>query len=327
MIAAAKRIAIALFSSKKGRKVIGFILALCLILLLMPAIAMQAFFKTDLQFDSDTLIQSLSPEEKRLLRKVDDAMRSIEDLMAEKEMPERTLDAQVIFILALSLNDSPGRLVGCFEEEQSDAALITKVNRTFGTNINVSEFEQVMSFVRANHIHSEEFLDTSDKNNIDLVTWAINAADNGWGYVWGTYGSVLNETLLENKVKQYPTEVGKYEEFIRNHWLGYRTVDCVGLIKGYCWYDPATGSISFGDNGMPDIGCDDLYLKSKTSGPISGIPEVLGLAVWKKGHIGIYIGNGEVVEAYTTRTGVIRSQLSDRGWTRWFKIPYINYLE
>jgi len=327
MIAALKRILLTLLTNKDGRKVIGIILGIVLTLLLMPAIAMQAFFKSDLRFDSEAVIQSLSVEEVWRLREVDSAMKDIAELMEEKEMPGRTLDAQVIYILALSPNDSPRRLVSCFEEEQSDAALIANVNAAFGTNINLSEFEEVMVFVRANHIHTEEYVDVGNKNNLDLVTWAVNAADSGWGYVWGTYGSVLNESLLEGKVKQYPTEVGKYEDYIREHWLGFRTADCTGLIKGYSWYDPETGSISVGTNGMPDIGCDDLYLKSKEYGSISSIPEIPGLAVWKKGHIGIYVGNGEVVEAYTTKSGVIRSQLSDRGWTRWFKIPYINYVD
>lgn len=55
------------------------------------------------------------------------------------------------------------------------------------------------------------------------------------------------------------------------------------------------------------------------------IPEIPGLAVWHEGHIGIYIGNGEVVQAANTKAGVIRNKLEDTAWTHWLKIPYISY--
>lgn len=59
------------------------------------------------------------------------------------------------------------------------------------------------------------------------------------GYVWGTCGNVLTESLFAYKLKQYPDGVRKYENFIRANWLGRRTADCVGLIKGYGWTPPA----------------------------------------------------------------------------------------
>lgn len=38
------------------------------------------------------------------------------------------------------------------------------------------------------------------------------------------------------------------------NWLGRRTADCVGLIKGYGWYNAETGQTEIGANDMPDIG-------------------------------------------------------------------------
>ena len=55
------------------------------------------------------------------------------------------------------------------------------------------------------------------------------------------------------------------------------------------------------------------------------IPDTPGLAVWKPGHIGVYIGNGEVIEAMGTKYGVVKTQLQGRGWTHWLEIPYIAY--
>ena len=121
--------------------------------------------------------------------------------------------------------------------------------------------------------------------------------------------------------------MGNYEDFIRSNWLGGRTADCIGLIKGYSWYDPATGHINYATNGMPDINADYMAHSVAEKGTIDTIPEIPGLAVWRSGHIGIYIGNGKVVEAKATKIGVVETNLSDGTWTHWIKIPYINYIE
>lgn len=169
------------------------------------------------------------------------------------------------------------------------------------------------------------FVDPSTKNAADLVTYAINAYENGWGYVWGTYGSVLTDSLFAYKLEQYPDGVGNHEDFIRNNWLGGRTTDCVGLIKGYGWLDPETMSINYGTNGMPDLGANQMYYNASESDTIDTIPEIPGLAVWHDGHIGVYIGNGYVIEAMGTKYGVVKTQLEGRGWTHWLKVEYINY--
>ena len=184
-----------------------------------------------------------------------------------------------------------------------------------------------MGNIRAASIDISDFTDPAIKNNLDIVKWAIHAQEKGWGYVYGTYGSVLDETLLTSKIAQYPDEVGGYEDFIRQNWLGGRTADCVGLIKGYGWYNTETAQIEIGANGMPDIGADTMYKNAAEKGTIDTIPEIPGLAVWHEGHIGIYIGNGEVIQAANTNAGVIRTPIGQSGWTHWLKVPYIKYIE
>jgi hypothetical protein len=169
------------------------------------------------------------------------------------------------------------------------------------------------------------FTDPSSKNNLDLVAYAEQAFEAGWGYVWGTYGNVLTDSLFSYKLEQYPDGVGNYEEFIRSNWLGGRTADCVGLIKGYGWLNPETLESEYGTNGMPDIGADSMYKSAAVSGSMDTMPDIPGLAVWKSGHIGIYIGNGKVIEAMGTKYGVVKTNLADRSWSAWLEIPYINY--
>ena len=169
------------------------------------------------------------------------------------------------------------------------------------------------------------FTDPVTKNSADLAIYAANAWNSGWGYVWGTFGQVLTPELLQYKISQYPDGVGDEADFIRSHWLNRRTTDCVGLIKGYGWLNTVTMEIQYGSNGMPDVGADGMYYNAGRKGSIETMPDTPGLAVWKSGHIGVYIGNGEVIEAMDTRYGVVKTNLQGRGWSHWLEVPGIKY--
>ena len=169
------------------------------------------------------------------------------------------------------------------------------------------------------------FTNPAGKNAADLVQYAIHAYEEHWGYVWGTFGHVLTESLFEAKLAQYPDALAGNADFIRQTWVGGRTTDCVGLIKGYGWLNAETEEIVYNTNGMPDITANEMYHAASVSGTIDTIPETPGLAVWHDGHIGVYIGNGEVVEAMGTRYGAVKTKLEGARWTHWLKIPYISY--
>lgn len=334
--AVAKKVIVAILTDPKARKkVFGIILGIILILLL-PIAAVVCFLSGDIEVDTDrlqTLIeQNLTAEQQARLQAVEDTMLDIEDAMiAVGYSDARVKEAQVLFTLALydyaEQDGFTDKLVGCFTAEQTDEQLIAAVNTAFGTTIDGGQFINVMNGIRKTYIDTSGYTDPLTKNNLDLVLWATRAAENEWGYVYGTYGTVLTDTLLESKAAQYPDEVGGNEEYIRQTWLGGRTADCVGLIKGYSWYDTENRSTEIGINDMPDIGADTMYENAAEKGTIDTIPEVPGLAVWHDGHIGIYIGNGEVVQAASTTVGVIRNNLADTVWTHWLKVPYISYLE
>jgi hypothetical protein len=159
--------------------------------------------------------------------------------------------------------------------------------------------------------------------NIGLVEHAKMALNEKWGYVWGTIGQVLTEALLQAKIKQYPQNIPQYESFIRANWMNRRTADCVNLIKSYIWWN--NGNIKYTKD--IDVSADGMYERAKEKGAISTIPEIPGLCIWYKGHIGVYIGNGEVIEARGTKYGVVKTKLKDRPWTHWLKCPFIEYFE
>lgn len=181
-----------------------------------------------------------------------------------------------------------------------------------------------------NTIDISGFTNPRTKNNHDLAAYAIQAREHGWGYVWGTFGGVLTESMLQYKLEQYP-DIGASEAFIREHWLGRRTTDCVALLKGYGWLNPDTLTIDYNTNGMPDYTADQMYASARENGTEYGgmdtMPDIVGLGLWKQGHWGVYVGNGYAIEAMGTQYGVVRTQVEGRGWQGWCKIPYIQYDE
>lgn len=333
--AALKKIAVYILTDKKALKtVLGIVLGI-IIIIIMPIVAVVSIFNGNIEIDTNRLqtmmVENLSAEEQAKLQFVEDTMYGIDTAMKNAGFSGRTKDAQVLYVLALSNkaheSDFISKLVGCFTADQTDEQLIAAINSAFGTQLTAEDFGKVMGNIRSLYIDISDYTDPKTKNNLDLVKWAVHANESKWGYVYGTYGSVLNEALLTSKLSQYPDEVGSYEEFIRQNWLGGRTADCVGLIKGYSWYNTETARIQIGANGMPDISANAMFENASEKGTIDTIPEIPGLAVWHEGHIGIYIGNGEVIQAANTNAGVIRTPISQSGWTHWLKIPYIQYIE
>lgn len=332
--AALKKIAVAVLTDKKLRRtVLGIVLGV-IIIIIMPVAAVISLFNGDIEIDTDRLqtlvVENLSAEEKAKLQAVEDTMYAIEDEMkAAGFTAEKAKEAQVLYVLALSdyaeQTDFVSKLAGCFAEDQTDEQLIAAVNSAFGTELKAEDYSKIMNSIRANSINTSGFTDPHSKNNLDLVEWAKQAQSHGWGYVWGSYGEVLTQKTLNSKAKQYPDEVGSKAGFIKTHWLGRRTADCIGLIKGYGWLNTQTGTIEYGTNGMPDIGADTMFDNATEKGTIDTLPEIPGLALWHSGHIGIYIGDGKVIHAANTQAGVIISDVSGSGFTHWLKIPYISY--
>lgn len=326
--AALKKVAVYLLKDKKALKFVGGAILVILIAILMPIIALLGMFSGTIDIDTDRLHEMVAQQQADALTSWSDVESA---MTAAGYDQQRIQEARVLVTFALydhaAESGFADRLVGCFAQDQTDAQLVTAVNSTFGTGIVVQDFTNAMASLRAAYIDYSSYTDPTTKNNLDLVQWAIFAHSKGWGYVWGTYGLVLDKNLFEYKKTQYPEEVGGKADFIEANWLGSRTADCIGFIKGYSWFDPSTGNILYASNGMPDINANDMYNNATEQGTIDTIPEIPGLAVWHEGHIGIYIGGGEVIHASGTTKGVIKTPIGDSGWTHWLKIPYITYVE
>lgn len=159
------------------------------------------------------------------------------------------------------------------------------------------------------------------KNNIGLVEWAQKWL--GQAYWYGTYGAKCTESLLASKSKQYPPHYTekRMPRYRRDIAEGKRAFDCVGLIKGYLW--EKDGVIIY--NRDTDTTASGMYKKSTVKGVIQTLVEVPGILVYNPGHIGLYIGNGEVIEARGFDYGVVKTKVSERNWSYWCACPWISY--
>ena len=145
----------------------------------------------------------------------------------------------------------------------------------------------------------------------------------GKPYWYGTFGNKATKSLLTAKAKQYPGHYTDKRMDKYNSQIGQRVHDCVGLIKGYLWSDTPTSNPNY--NASQDVSANGMIGKCIEQGAISSIPEIPGLVVWRSGHVGVYIGNGKVIEARGFDYGVVETSLKLRGWKKWGKCPWVDY--
>ena len=174
--------------------------------------------------------------------------------------------------------------------------------------------------------------------NKGLVKHAEDALKDKTVYMWGGIYRPVTENYIQQLYKiygkaQYPdSRIADLRKCIGE---GYYGIDCVGLIKSYYWSGKAnggTGSKYYGKDGYPDVDAKRMFNSAKEKGTIDKLPEIPGLVLYstKHPHVGVYIGNGYVIESTLSARGdgVTKAKVSDwSGWTHWFKCPYIAYEE
>ena len=142
----------------------------------------------------------------------------------------------------------------------------------------------------------------------------------GKPYWMGTYGNTASEALYKAKKAQLP-QYYTATDFSKQY--GKRVHDCVGMIKGYRWSDTPTSTPKY--VASQDVAVSGLYAQCSKKGSISSMPDVPGTCVFMDGHVGVYIGNGQVIEARGHAYGVVQTRLANRGWTRWGQPSWLTY--
>lgn len=170
----------------------------------------------------------------------------------------------------------------------------------------------------------------------ELVAFAKSMV--GMPYWYGTCVYKCSNSLLESKTAQYPSHYGSKRKNTYKSHIADKLVcmDCVGLIKGFFWTNGGEGVVeaigtdktfprSYASNGMPDKSANRLLTMCKKdgakNGSIDSIPDVGGILVFSDGHVGVYVGNGKVVEARGYAYGVVVTNLAERNWTSWSFLP------
>lgn len=158
------------------------------------------------------------------------------------------------------------------------------------------------------------------KTGKGLADYAI--AQLGRPYWWGTFGQTANAGLLAAKRQQYP---GYYTANDFAGQFGQKVHDCVGLIKGYLWCDTPDSEPIY--KAAQDVAVSGLFTACPENGSIDTMPELPGVCVFfsDMSHVGVYVGDGYVVEATGHARGVVKSKLAGRGWALWGKPRWISY--
>lgn len=139
-----------------------------------------------------------------------------------------------------------------------------------------------------------------------------------WGYIWGTRGELWTAAKQEKATRAQTKSYGA-------KWIGHYVADCSGLVK---WAliqigkDCPHGSNSIWSNSLKDKG--DLNNGARTDGK----PILPGTLVFKRNgtdiyHVGVYVGDGYVIEAQSTQAGVVRSKINR--WALWGELKVLDY--
>ena len=115
--------------------------------------------------------------------------------------------------------------------------------------------------------------------------------------------------------------------------------DCVCLVKGILWgwdgnLNKVYGGASYASNGVPDVGTEQMI--AMCDGVTSDFKNIVaGELVWMSGHVGVYIGDGLVVEctpAWENKVQITccanvgkKTGYYSRVWTKHGKLPWIKY--
>ena len=173
----------------------------------------------------------------------------------------------------------------------------------------------------------------------DFISMLELARNSRTLYVMGCFGAPLNDKNKQRYTTNHPyNQKPERKRMIMAATSDTFGFDCVNLIKGVLWGWNSSENLVYGgakykSNGVPDVSADGMIkLCNKVSTNFSNIER--GEAVWMSGHIGIYVGDGKVIECTPKWSNNVQySNLGNIGYTSgncrfWQKhgfLPWVEY--
>ena len=152
---------------------------------------------------------------------------------------------------------------------------------------------------------------------IKLFKQALNEK---WGYIWGAAGETWTQAKQDAATRDMTVKYGV-------KWIGKRVADCSGL---FSWAFKSLGGYMYhGSNTMWKKYCTTKgkLINGKRE---DGKELKPGTAVFMCKanstdyyHVGLYIGDNDVIEAKGTKTGVVQSKVSE--WTHWGELKGMSF--
>lgn len=164
----------------------------------------------------------------------------------------------------------------------------------------------------------------------EYVDWLRTQAVLRRPYWYGTFGCACTDSLLRSRAKQYPAHYGpeRMERYRQDIEARQFCGDSVGgAIKWAVWSDLGKREVAYQSEGCPDTSADGMFAHCRKLGMewggIDTLPEEPGVALRRSGHVGVYIGSGRAVEWRGFDCGCVMSQVAGRGWTHWYRLPWV----
>ena len=162
----------------------------------------------------------------------------------------------------------------------------------------------------------------------DLIEKFRYALAEKWGYIWGTAGVLWTQAKQTAIEKTTDASRAGSRQYGRK-WIGHIVADCSGL---FSWaFDQLGGYMYHGSNTMWDSYCTS---KGELVKGVRDDGQELkpGTAVFcynkdtkNRGHVGLFVGDGIVIEAAGAKSGVITSKLTDKKWVEWGELKGVEY--
>lgn len=162
----------------------------------------------------------------------------------------------------------------------------------------------------------------------DIIAVFRTALSEKWGYIWGMTHEMWSEAKHAEYAKKFANDSNR-QNSVQNgsKWAGHWVTDCSGL---FVWaFRQHGGSIAHGSNSIYKSYCSatgTLKNGSRTDGKAlkPGTAVFTGTAE-AHNHIGLYVGDGTVIEAQGTNAGVTTTKITNKKWTYWGELKDVSY--